>query len=175
MIYYKQFSKIEKMILAYKFKLKPNSSQKAMMVNWLDMLRSHYNFCLKDRIESYEHLKSPKLGNYSDLRTKAQCCPLTCSISKNSGVGEPFKKSGKKRSAYEQQSSELPRLKKSRPWYKQIHSTVLQQNLRRLDTNTARLRKKRNLCSRCENENYNLIFIQIFYFRRYFLLNQQNL
>jgi putative transposase len=32
------------------------------------------------------------------------------------------------------QSSELPLLKKARPWYKNIHSTVLQQNLRRLDT-----------------------------------------
>lgn len=32
------------------------------------------------------------------------------------------------------QSSELPNLKKNRKWYKQIHSTVLQQNLRKLDT-----------------------------------------
>lgn len=32
------------------------------------------------------------------------------------------------------QSSELPTLKKTRVWYKKIHSTVLQQNLRRLDT-----------------------------------------
>jgi putative transposase len=48
-------------------------------------------------------------------------------------LGEPWKKGGKKRSAYEQQSSNLPILKKERPWYSQIHSTVLQQNLRRLD------------------------------------------
>ncbi|WP_417158835.1 helix-turn-helix domain-containing protein, partial [Spirulina subsalsa] len=32
---------------AYKYKLKPNSSQKVMMVDWLDMLRSHYNYCLR--------------------------------------------------------------------------------------------------------------------------------
>ena len=32
------------------------------------------------------------------------------------------------------QSSELPFLKQARPWYKNIHSTVLQQNLRRLKT-----------------------------------------
>lgn len=122
------------MILAYKFKLQPNSSQKTTMAKWLDMLRCHYNFCLRDRIDTYEQVKSPQLGNYSDLKTKAECCPLTCSISKNSGIGEPFKKSGKKRNAYEQQSSELPALKKARPWYKQIHSTLLQQNLRKLDT-----------------------------------------
>ena len=118
---------------AYKYKLKPNSSQKAIMVNWLDMLRSHYNYCLRDRIESYEQVTQPKLGNYCDLKTKTECCPLTCSVSKNSQLGEPFK-GDKKRSAYEMQSSELPNLKKARGWYKQIHSTVLQQNLRKLDT-----------------------------------------
>jgi putative transposase len=121
------------MILAYKYKLKPNNSQKAMMVNWLNMLRGHYNFCLRDRIDSYEQVRQPKLGNYCDLKTKAECYPLTCSVSKKSQLGEPFK-GNKKRNAYEMQSSELPNLKKTRTWYKNIHSTVLQQNLRKLDT-----------------------------------------
>ena len=122
------------MILAYKYKLKPKASQEIIMTNWLSMLRSHYNFCLRDRINAYEQVKSPKLGDYSDLKTQAPCCPLTCSISPKSQLGEPFKKSGKKRNAYEMQSSELPFLKKTRPWYKKIHSAVIQQNLRRLDT-----------------------------------------
>ncbi|MGK7954966.1 MAG: RNA-guided endonuclease InsQ/TnpB family protein [Crocosphaera sp.] len=121
------------MILAYKYKLKASPSQEITMANWLSMLRSHYNFCLRDRIEAYEQVKSPKLGNYSDVKTKAPCCPLTCSISDKSQLGNPFKKSGKKRNAYEMQSSELAFLKKARPWYKKIHSTVLQQNLRRLE------------------------------------------
>ncbi|MGB5770883.1 MAG: transposase, partial [Crocosphaera sp.] len=122
------------MILAYKYKLRVSLSQEIMMKNWLSMLRSHYNFCLRDRIEAYEQVNFPKLGNYSVLKTKASCCPLTCSISPKSQLGEPFKKAGKKRNAYEMQSSELPVLKKARPWYKKIHSAVLQQNLRRLDT-----------------------------------------
>ncbi|MDJ0598484.1 MAG: transposase [Crocosphaera sp.] len=122
------------MILAYQYKLKVSLSQKIIMTNWLSMLRSHYNFCLRDRIEAYEQVRSPKLGNYSDLKTKVESCPLTCSISSKSQLGEPFKKGGKKRSAYEMQSSELPSLKKARHWFKKIHSTVLQQNLRRLDT-----------------------------------------
>ncbi|MGK7880405.1 MAG: RNA-guided endonuclease InsQ/TnpB family protein [Crocosphaera sp.] len=122
------------MILAYKYKLKASASQEIKMTNWLSMLRSHYNFCLRDRIEAYEQVKFPKLGNYSDLKTKAPCCPLTCSISNKSQLGGAFKKSGKKRNALEMQSSELPSLKKARPWYKKIHSTVLQQNLRRLET-----------------------------------------
>lgn len=121
------------MIKAYKFKLKPNSYQSNLMVKWLDMLRGHYNFCLRDRIDSYEQVRQPKLGNYCDLRTKAESCPLTCSVSKNSQIREPFK-GDKKRNAYEMQSSELPNLKKIRSWYKTIHSTVLQQNLRKLDT-----------------------------------------
>lgn len=111
------------MIVAYKYKLNPNSSQRAIMINWLDMLRSHYNYCLRDRIESYEQVTQPKLANYCDLKTRAECCPLTCSVSKNSQLGDPFK-GDKKRSAYEMQSSELPNLKKTRSWYKKIHSTV---------------------------------------------------
>lgn len=121
------------MILAQKYKLKPNLQQKLIMSNWLSMLRSHYNYCLRDRIDSYEEVRCPREGNYSDIRTTAECCPLTCSISKNSQIGDPFKGT-KRRNTYEIQSSELPALKKARPWYKTIHSTVLQQNLRRLDT-----------------------------------------
>jgi putative transposase len=121
------------MIIAYKYKLKPNSSQVATMVNWLDLLRCHYNFCLRDRLDSYEQVSQPKLGGYCDLKTQAECCPLTCSVSKNSQLGEPYK-GNKKRNAYEMQSSELPSLKQARPWYTKVHSTVLQQNLRKLDT-----------------------------------------
>lgn len=122
------------MLISYQFKLKPKLSQVAAMEQWLNMLRAHYNFCLRDRIESYEQVKFPKLGNYCDLKTEAECCPLTCSVSKNSNLGYPYKANGKKRDAYEQQSSELSTLKKVRPWYKQVHSTVLQQNLKRLET-----------------------------------------
>mgnify|MGYP001811678019 CR=1 FL=1 len=108
------------MILAYKYKLKPKSFQEKLMSKWLDMLRSHYNFCLRDRIISYEEAKYPRMGNYCDLRAKAECCPLSCSVSKNSSLRSPFKfdkktEKGKRRNAYEMQSSELPQLKKARP------------------------------------------------------------
>lgn len=132
MLYYCKYNSVT-MLLSYQFKLKPKLSQQDVMEHWLSMLRAHYNFCLRDRIDSYEQVKSPKLGNYCDLNTQAECCPLSCSVSKNSELGYPYKGNGKKRNAYEQQSSELSTLKKSRPWYKQIHSTVLQQNLKRLE------------------------------------------
>jgi putative transposase len=121
------------MLVSYQFKLKPKLFQVAVMEQWINMLRAHYNFCLRDRIESYEQVKSPKLGDYCDLNSQAECCPLTCSVSKNSNLGYPYKANGKKRNAYEQQSSELITLKKARPWYCEIHSTVLQQNLKRLE------------------------------------------
>ena len=120
------------MFVAYCYKLKPNKKQAKKMSNWLNMLRANYNFSLRDRIEAYEQAVSPILGNYSRLDNQGECCPLTCSVSKNSTIGIPWKNNGKKRNTYEQQSSNLPILKKQRPWYKQIHSTVLQQNLKRL-------------------------------------------
>ena len=91
---------------------------------------------MRDRIEAYEEVRAPKLGNYSDLNSLAEACPLTCSVSYNSSLGYPRKETkegGKKRSAYEQQSSNLPILKQERPWYQTIYSSVLQQNLRRLN------------------------------------------
>jgi putative transposase len=124
------------MFFAFCFKLKPSATQHNLMLKWLDMLRASYNFNLRDRIEAYEQVLAPILGNFSRLNNQGECCPLTCYVSRNSFLGEPWKNSKntiKKRSAYEQQSSNLPLLKQQRPWYKTIHSTVLQQNLRRLD------------------------------------------
>ena len=120
------------MFIAYCYKLNPSKNQADKMSNWLSMLRANYNFNLRDRIEAYEQVSAPILGNYSIGGNQAECCPLTCSVSKSAALGSPWKNNGKKRNAYEQQSSNLPILKKERPWYKDIHSTVLQQNLKRL-------------------------------------------
>jgi putative transposase len=122
------------MFIAYCFKLKPNTSQAEKMTNWLFMLRANYNFNLRDRIEAYEQVSKPELGNYSRLDNQGECCPLTCSVNKSATNGYPWKSNGKRRSAYEQQSSALPVLKKERVWYQKINSTVLQQNLKRLHT-----------------------------------------
>ncbi|WP_424100477.1 RNA-guided endonuclease InsQ/TnpB family protein [Moorena producens] len=123
------------MQLGHSYKLKPNRQQEATMKKWLDMLRSEYNYLLRDRNDSYDQVKAPRLGNYCDLRSGGEVCPLTCSVSRNHSVGYPWKNSKKnpRRSAYEAHSSNLPILKKERPWYKIIHSTVLQQTLRQLD------------------------------------------
>lgn len=121
------------MILAHVYKLKPSNSQSVKMNDWLNMLRAFYNFCLRDRIEAYEQVRIPVLGNYSTLKYKGECCPLTCSVSKSATTGYPWKNNGKKRSAGEQQSSYLPQLKQLRPWYRTIDANVQQMNLRRLN------------------------------------------
>ncbi len=121
------------MILAHLYKLKPSSSQSQKMNDWLNMLRSFYNFCLRDRIEAYEQVRSPIMGNYSRLDNQGSCCPLTCSVSKSASVGYPWSNKNKKRSAGHQQSSYLPKLKQLRPWYQDIDANVQQMNLRRLN------------------------------------------
>jgi putative transposase len=111
------------------------------MSDWVDMLRSHYNWCLNDRLTQYSGAFI--MGDYCDIRTKAEACPLTCFVSKNGATGEPWKdnnvdKKGNpvnpRRNAGMIQDAALPTLKKARPWYAGIDSTVLQQNIKRLDT-----------------------------------------
>ncbi|HEY9693418.1 MAG TPA: transposase [Oculatellaceae cyanobacterium] len=125
------------MLLAYQFKLQPNKTQIAAMERCLHLLRLQYNFRLLERIEAYEQVIQPKLGEYFDLKSQAVIYPLTCSISKSALYGEAWKinKKGeiKRKSAYEMQSSDLPNLKKERPWYKDIPSQPLQQTLMQLD------------------------------------------
>ena len=105
------------------------------MEQWIHMLRRHYNWCLGDRISQYNQQFIQ--GEYSDLRTKAPASPLTCFVSKNGATGEPWKdtESAKnpRRSAGDIQITALPQLKAARPRYASIDSTVLQQNVKRLD------------------------------------------
>jgi putative transposase len=111
------------------------------MDNWIDMLRSQYNWSLADRITQYNQQFIQ--GDYCDIRTSSEACPLTCFVSKNGATGEPWKDSktdkdgnlkNPRRSAGDIQITALPELKKARPWYADIDSTVLQQNVKRLDT-----------------------------------------
>ncbi|WP_292789837.1 transposase [uncultured Nostoc sp.] len=123
------------------YKLRPNITQSTKMSSWINMLRSSYNWSLADRIAQYNHQFIQ--GDYCDIRTRGEACPLTCFVSKNGASGEPWKdskidKNGKlknpRRSAGDIQITMLPELKKARPWFGEIDSTVLQQNVKRLDT-----------------------------------------
>ena len=126
------------MLLGYRYKLKPLEEQTLKVLSWIDMLRANYNYNLADREVTYQARFVQ--GEYCDLRSKSAACPLTCPISSNSATsdtGDVYKvkkKTGdiKLKTAEEIQITNLPVLKKTRPWYKEIDSTVLQQNVKRL-------------------------------------------
>lgn len=107
----------------YVYKLRPNQTQDLKMSNWVDMLRSHFNWCLNDRITQYNQQFIQ--GNYCDIRAKTEACPLTSCVSKNGATGEPWKigktdKEGKvknpRRNPGDIQITALPELKAARPW-----------------------------------------------------------
>ena len=121
------------MQVAYTYKLSPSRQQVLVMDKHLEMLRLQYNFRIRERTEAVRQASCPVLGNHCDLTTKAECCPLTCSVSKNALYGNPWTSKGKKRGALAQQDADLPNLKRERPWYKAIQHHVLQQMLRRVE------------------------------------------
>lgn len=121
------------MLIAYTYKLDPQKRQSVLMEQHVEMLRLQFNFRVRERTEAYEFLSRPVLGNYCDIKTQGECCPLSCSVSKNALYGDPWTSKGKKRSALAQQDADLPNLKRERPWYANIQHHVLQQMLRQVD------------------------------------------
>lgn len=80
------------------------------MNRWLDMLRHQYNWMLADRFDWWEV-----------NRCAVNACPLVCSIA------EP-----REQPDYYNQKRSLVGLKQDRPWYKEIHSQVLQDMVKRV-------------------------------------------
>lgn len=80
------------------------------MSRWLEMLRCQYNWMLADRFDWWEM-----------NRCNVNACPLTCSIA------EP-----REQPDYYGQKRSLVGLKQDRPWYKEIHSQVLQDMVKRV-------------------------------------------
>ena len=90
---------------SYQYRLKPNKEQREIIDNTLDMLRCQYNYQLAQRFDWYEQ-----------NRCSIDRCPLVCHLRELS----------EKPNRFSQQAS-LKQLKKERPWYKAIHSQVLQE------------------------------------------------
>ncbi len=99
------------MRLAYQYRLRLTKSQIAKIEKWLDMLRHQYNYLLADRFDWYEQ-----------NRCAANSCPLVCHLPEL-----------RENPDYFSQKKTLPDLKKSRPWYEEIHSQVLQDCVKRVD------------------------------------------
>ncbi|WAN68830.1 transposase [Moorena producens JHB] len=96
---------------AYQYRLRLTKQQEADIERWLDMLRHQYNYLLADRFNWYEQ-----------NRCSINSCPLICHLPELRNNPDYFS-----------QKRTLPQLKKDRHWYKEIHSNVLQDCVKRVD------------------------------------------
>ena len=100
------------MKLTYQYKLRPTTEQEVVMQRWLDMLRAQYNWMLADRFDWWESNRCP-----------VNACSLRQNVVQLRDNPD-----------YYSQKKHLPQLKKDRPWYKEIHSQVLQEVAKQVKT-----------------------------------------
>ena len=98
------------MRLAYQYRLRPNKEQAATIERWLELLRKEYNYRLFERFSWWE-----------DNRNPINACPLNTPI--------PHLRDNPD---YYSQKRDLVNTKEKFPEYKQIHSQVLQDCIKRV-------------------------------------------
>ncbi|MBD2502156.1 RNA-guided endonuclease InsQ/TnpB family protein [Anabaena azotica] len=96
---------------SYQYKIKPTKQQAEKIDNTLEMLRHQYNYLLAQRFDWYEFNRCP-----------IDICPLICHLPEL-----------RKQPNYYNQKASLVQLKVDRPWYKEIHSQVLQEVPKRVE------------------------------------------
>jgi putative transposase len=92
--------------ISYQYRLKPTKEQALHIDKTLDMLRCQYNYQLAQRFDWYEQNRYPI----------DRCSLVLCHIPELKDKPNRFS-----------QQATLTQLKKDRPWYKSIHSQVLQE------------------------------------------------
>ena len=90
---------------SYHYKIKPTKDQVEKIARTLEMLRCQYNYLLAQRFDWHDQNRCP-----------LDRCPLICQIPEL-----------KEQPNYYSQKASLTQLKVDRPWYKEIHSQVLQE------------------------------------------------
>ncbi|HEY9876129.1 MAG TPA: transposase [Candidatus Obscuribacterales bacterium] len=100
------------MILTYQYRIKPSAEQVAILDNWMELLRRHWNYALGQRL---------------DMLNATRCQIDRCSI-----VSCPIGEIPARVDYYTQQSA-LKQTKELFPEYKEIYTEVQQLNLQRLD------------------------------------------
>ena len=98
------------MRITHQYRLRPTKPQQAQMEEWLDKLRCQYNWLLSERFVWWEEHRSP-----------VNACPLVC-----------YLPTPKEQPDYYSQKLSLVPMKQARPWYKDIHSQVLQDMVKRV-------------------------------------------
>ena len=101
------------MLLTYQYKIKPSSEQEIVMMQWLELLRRHYNYALGQRLDWLN-------------RTR-------CSIDRCSLISEHIGEIPGQFPNYNFQSGLLKQTKELFSEYKDVYHDVQQQNLKRLD------------------------------------------
>jgi putative transposase len=96
---------------SYQYKIKPTKQQAEKIDKTLEMLRCQYNYLLAQRFDWYEQNRCP-----------VDRCPLICHLPEL-----------KEQPNYYNQKASLVQLKVDRPWYKDIHSQVLQEVPKRVE------------------------------------------
>ena len=97
---------------SHQYRLRPTKQQAVQFDRWLDMLRCQYNYLLADRFRWYEE-------NRCSINS---CYAFVCYL-------PDFRNNP----TYNSQQDSLPQLKKDRPWYKELHSQVLQNAAKRVE------------------------------------------
>ncbi|MBN3872022.1 MAG: IS200/IS605 family element transposase accessory protein TnpB [Nostoc sp. JL33] len=100
------------MRISYQYRLKPTKKQAEIMDKTLEMLRYQYNYQLAQRFDWYEQNRC----------SIDRCSILVCHIPELKHKPNRFS-----------QQATLTQLKKDRPWYKEIHSQVLQEVPKKVD------------------------------------------
>ncbi|MHC5614319.1 MAG: RNA-guided endonuclease InsQ/TnpB family protein [Nostoc sp.] len=113
---------------SYQYRLKPTKKQAEIIDNTLDMLRCQYNYQLGQRLEWYEMNRCPI----------DRCSLIVCHIPELKDKPNRFS-----------QQATLTQLKKDRPWYKSIHSQVLQEVPKKVEIAFDRWLKGDSNGSRC--------------------------
>ncbi|MFL0704756.1 RNA-guided endonuclease InsQ/TnpB family protein, partial [Cylindrospermopsis raciborskii] len=100
------------MRISYQYKIKPTKEQAEKIDKTLEMLRYQYNYLLAQRFDWYEQNRSPI----------NRCSIFVCHLPEL-----------KEQPNYYNQKASLTQLKKDRPWYKEIHSQVLQEVAKKVE------------------------------------------
>jgi len=93
------------MRISYQYRIKPTKKQAEKINTTLEMLRCQYNYLLAQRFDWYEQNRCP-----------IDRCTLICYLPEL-----------KEKPSYYSQKASLTQLKINRPWYKEVHSQVLQE------------------------------------------------
>ncbi|MGB5631697.1 MAG: transposase [Waterburya sp.] len=107
----------------YSYRIEPTPEQQALMLGWLETCRRLYNRCLRD---------------LKDWLASRKCSLYSCSLNREYIMSPdiPFP-------SYLEQKRQLTQWKKTNHWYREVHSQVTQDCVKRLHNTWERFKSKK--------------------------------